>query len=47
MVLSDRQEISTVAGLIDFAFNIGASLAGVLIGAIVDTLSWQILQVLG
>ncbi len=41
MVLSDRQEVSTVAGLIDFAFNIGASLAGVLIGFVVDTYSWS------
>lgn len=40
--LSDRHEISTVAGLIDFAFNIGASLAGVLIGSIVDTKSWLV-----
>jgi sugar phosphate permease len=41
MVLSDRQEVSTVAGLIDFAFNIGASLAGVGIGTIVDKFSWS------
>lgn len=41
MVLSDRQEVSTVAGLIDFAFNIGASLAGVLVGTIVDKFSWS------
>lgn len=40
MVLSDRQEVATVAGLIDFAFNIGASLAGVGVGAIVDKFSW-------
>lgn len=41
MVLSDHQEVSTVAGLIDFALNIGASLAGVGVGAIVDKLSWS------
>jgi sugar phosphate permease len=40
MVLSDRREVSTVAGLIDFAFNIGASLAGIVIGTIVDRYSW-------
>ncbi len=48
MVLSDRQQISTVAGLIDFAFNIGASLAGVGVGAIVDKFSWSgVFNVLG
>ena len=41
MVLSDRQEVSTVAGLIDFAFNVGASLAGVGVGTIVDKFSWS------
>lgn len=41
MVLGNRQEVSTVAGIIDFAFNIGASLAGVLIGFVVDTYSWS------
>lgn len=41
MVLSDHQEVSTVAGLIDFALNIGASLAGIGVGAIVDKLSWS------
>jgi len=41
MVLGNRREVSTVAGLIDFAFNIGASLAGVLIGFVVDTYSWS------
>ena len=41
MILSDRQEVSTVAGLIDFAFNIGASLAGVGIGTIMDKFSWS------
>jgi OPA family glycerol-3-phosphate transporter-like MFS transporter len=41
MVLSGRQEVSTVAGLIDFAFNIGASLAGVGVGTIVDKFSWS------
>ncbi len=41
MVLSERQEVSTVAGLIDFAFNIGASLSGVLVGMIVDKFSWS------
>ena len=41
MVLSDRREVSTVAGLIDFAFNIGASLAGIVIGTIVDRFSWS------
>lgn len=40
MVLSDRREISTVAELIDFAFNIGASLAVIVIGTIVDRFSW-------
>jgi len=41
MVLSDSHEVSTVAGIIDFAFNIGASLSGVLVGAIVDKFSWS------
>jgi sugar phosphate permease len=41
IVMSERQEISTVAGLIDFAFNIGASLAGVGVGAIIDKFSWS------
>ena len=41
MVLSERQEVSTVAGLIDFAFNIGASLGGILVGAIIDRFSWS------
>lgn len=41
MVLSERQEVSTVAGLIDFAFNIGASLGGILIGTIIDRFSWS------
>ena len=41
MVLSNRREVSTVAGLIDFAFNIGASLAGIVIGTIVDRFSWS------
>ena len=41
MVLSERQEVSTVAGLIDFAFNIGASLGGILIGTIIDKFSWS------
>jgi sugar phosphate permease len=48
MVLSDRQQVSTVAGLIDFAFNIGASLAGVGVGTIVDNYSWSgVFNVLG
>jgi sugar phosphate permease len=48
MVLSDRQQVSTVAGLIDFAFNIGASLAGVGVGTIVDNYSWSVVfNVLG
>jgi sugar phosphate permease len=41
MVLSERQEVSMVAGLIDFAFNIGASLGGFLVGAIIDRFSWS------
>ena len=41
MILSDQHEVSTVAGLIDFAFNVGASLAGVGIGTIVDKFSWS------
>jgi len=41
MVLGDRREVSTVAGLVDFAFNVGASLAGVGVGTIVDKLSWS------
>ncbi len=41
MVLSSSKETSTVAGLIDFAFNIGASFAGIIVGIIIDTFSWS------
>ena len=41
MVLSERQEVSTVAGLIDFAFNVGASFGAILVGTIIDKFSWS------
>jgi len=41
MVLSSSKETSTVAGLIDFAFNIGASFAGIIVGIIIDKFSWS------
>jgi len=40
MVLSEQKETASVAGLIDFTFNIGASLAGAVVGGIVDRYSW-------
>ena len=48
MILSDRKEVSTEVGVIDFAFNVGASLAGAGVGAIVDKFSWStVFTVLG
>lgn len=42
MVMSGQKETASVAGLIDFTFNIGASLAGAIIGGIVDRYSWSL-----
>ncbi|MCE5333185.1 MAG: MFS transporter [Desulfobacteraceae bacterium] len=42
MLLSQKHETSTIAGFIDFAFNVGAGLAGVVIGAILDRHSWTV-----
>ena len=40
--LSERQEASGIAGLMDFSFNIGAGLSGGIVGAILDTRSWDL-----
>ncbi|MCE5242119.1 MAG: MFS transporter [Syntrophobacteraceae bacterium] len=40
MLLSRNNETSTIAGFVDFAFNVGAGLAGVGIGALLDRYSW-------
>lgn len=40
MLLSRKHETSTIAGFVDFAFNVGAGLAGAGIGAILDRSSW-------
>lgn len=40
MVLSSRSETASVAAIVDFAFNLGASLGGVTVGLIVDRLGW-------
>lgn len=48
MVFSERQGVSTAAGLIDFAFNVGAGLGGFLVGAVIDRFSWSaVFMVLG
>ncbi len=40
LILSRRRETASVAAGIDFAFNLGASLGGVLIGVLVDRAGW-------
>ncbi len=40
LILSRRRETASVAAGIDFAFNLGASLGGVLIGVLVDRSGW-------
>lgn len=40
LVLGEREEASGTAGLVDFAFNIGAGLSGGAVGAILDAQSW-------
>ena len=40
LILSRRRETASVAASIDFAFNLGASLGGVLIGVLVDRAGW-------
>ena len=42
MLLSRKHETSTIAGFIDFAFNVGAGLAGVVIGTLLDRYSWTV-----
>ncbi len=42
LALGGREEASGTAGLIDFAFNIGAGLSGGVIGAILDARSWSV-----
>jgi len=41
MLMSQKHETSTIAGFIDFAFNVGAGLAGVVIGTVLDQYSWR------
>jgi OPA family glycerol-3-phosphate transporter-like MFS transporter len=40
LALGEREEASGTAGLVDFAFNIGAGLSGGVVGAILETQSW-------
>lgn len=42
MLMSRKHETSTIAGFIDFAFNVGAGLAGVVIGTVLDQYSWTV-----
>lgn len=42
LVLGEREAASGTAGLVDFAFNIGAGLSGGVIGAILDAQSWNV-----
>jgi OPA family glycerol-3-phosphate transporter-like MFS transporter len=41
MLMSRKHETSTIAGFIDFAFNVGAGLAGVVVGTVIDRYSWD------
>ncbi len=41
LALGERGEASGTAGLVDFAFNIGAGLSGGVVGAILDAQSWN------
>lgn len=41
LALGQQGETSSTAGLIDFAFGIGTSLSGAVIGAILESLSWS------
>ena len=41
LTLGKREEASSTAGLIGFAFNLGAGLSGAVIGTILDTYSWN------
>lgn len=42
MLMSRKHETSTIAGFIDFAFNVGAGMAGVVIGTVLDRYSWAV-----
>ncbi|MCU0593160.1 MAG: MFS transporter [Desulfobacterales bacterium] len=42
MLMSRKHETSTIAGFIDFAFNVGAGMAGVVIGTVLDRHSWAV-----
>ena len=42
MLMSRKHETSTIAGFIDFAFNVGAGLGGVIIGTVIDQYSWTV-----
>ncbi len=42
MLMSRKHETSTIAGFIDFAFNVGAGMAGVVIGTVLDQYSWTV-----
>jgi sugar phosphate permease len=41
LALGGREEASSTAGLIDFSHSIGSGLSGGMIGAILDTQSWN------
>ena len=41
LALSEREEASGTAGLVDFAFNIGAGLSGGIVGFVLDSQSWN------
>lgn len=41
MLMSRKHETGTIAGFIDFAFNVGAGAAGVVIGTVIDRYSWD------
>lgn len=42
LILATREETSGTAGLVDFAFNMGAGLSGAIVGAILDVRSWDL-----
>lgn len=45
-VVGGSEETSSTAGLLDFAFNIGAGLSGADVGAVLDTQPWRTVFVL-
>ena len=42
LTLGRREEASSIAGLVGFAFNAGGGLSGVIVGAILDAFAWNI-----